>query len=101
DKLEDALEKNYPESLLDEDKVERVDLDSIQLTQIVMYLACLSNASGGDFVPSSATTLFASKRYGRAAFHVLERESKGRRRDAKDAKFFLWQMRQYLKPRTE
>lgn len=101
DKLEDDLEKHYPVALVEAARVEHVYLVRAQLAQIVMYLACLSKSSRGAFVPEQAMALFASKRYGREAFRVLERESATRGGDAKDAKFFLWQMRQYMKPPTE
>jgi hypothetical protein len=53
------------------------------------------------FIPDEAVTLFGSKKYGREAFRILEREATAKGPHSRDAKRLHWQMKQYLKPSAD
>ena len=79
DALIAAFERDYPAALVDPSRVERALLDSATLARIVNDLACLSTQPGADsFVPEQAAALFASKRYGKAAFALLAKRGQAR-----------------------
>jgi hypothetical protein len=75
DALIAAFERDYPANLVDPVKVESTVVAPATLARIVADLACLSTQPGADpFVPEQAAALFASKRYGKAAFtHLVKR----------------------------
>ena len=74
DRLVAAFEKRFPKALRSKTGAERASLTPSVLDALVRELACLASLPGGDpFVPETATTLFASKRHGRAAFAILDR----------------------------
>ncbi len=87
DALIESFEKAYPPALVDPTRVEIAIVPSATLKTIIVELACLSTHPGADpFVPDQAAALFASKRYGNAAFAVLAESGNAR---------FARQMRSY------
>ena len=72
DRLIAAFERDYPTTLIDPKRIENAAIAPTLFAQIVDHLACLSTQPGADpFVPEQAAALFASKRYGKAAFARL------------------------------
>jgi hypothetical protein len=87
DALIAAFERTYPQALVDPATVDTVTIAPPTLRVLVDDLACLSTQPGGDpFVAEQAAALFASKRYGPAAFGWLARTGRTR---------FAQQMRRY------
>ncbi len=87
DALIAAFEREYPAALVDPARVEQAMIAPATLQVIVANLACLSKQPGADpFVPEQAAALFASRRYGKAAFALLARTREAR---------FARQMRDY------
>jgi hypothetical protein len=88
DALIAAFERDYPAALVNPARVEGALLDPVTLARIVDDLACLSTQPGADpFVPEQAAALFASKRYGKAAFALLAK--KGQLRFAKQMRAYV------------
>ena len=70
--LADAFYARYPKSLAGKASVEQVALDPAALDNVVRYLVCVAGAVDYDpVVAENGLALFASKRHGAAARHVL------------------------------
>lgn len=88
-----AFETEYPKALVDPAQVELQDVTPATLEHLVADLACLAGQIGGDpFVPEQAAALFASRRYGVAAFAALDALA---RSGSGEAERFGVQMRAY------
>lgn len=65
--------QNYPVEYRTSKLLKRTDITPDELRATVTALACLSRWPGAErVVPEAATPLFASKRYGPAAFQLIE-----------------------------
>lgn len=65
--------QSYPEEYRSAKLLKRADIGPDELRATVTGLACLSRWPGAErVVPQAAIPLFASKRYGRAAFQLVE-----------------------------
>lgn len=67
------FDRNYPAEYRSRGRIKRADISPDELRATVAALACLLRWPGAErVVPEAALPLFASKRYGAAAFQLVE-----------------------------
>lgn len=77
------FERNYPAEFRREKRLKRAVISPDELRATVTGLACLSRWPGAEkVVPDVATPLFASERYGRAAFEMVQSIARDSNSDA-------------------
>jgi hypothetical protein len=102
DGASDLFEKQYPPALIDPNSVDEQTLTPDDMAAIVRFAACAAAKTDFEpFIADNASALFASKKHGNAAFAVLEKMSRTAGFEAKAAKDFANQMREYVKEPTE